>query len=83
MMREDKREGGERREVMRNIKSSLSKRQNRNIRLSEDRLELLETIKELVKREVQKSLKEMNFQVPWERTSNTREDKDNASTLEK
>lgn len=82
-MREDKREGGERREVMKNIKSSLSKKQNRNIRLSEDRLELLETIKELVKKEVQKRLKEMNFQVPWERTSNTREDKDNASTLEK
>lgn len=73
MMREDKREGGERREVMRNIKSSLSKRQNRNIRLSEDRLELLETIKELVKKEVQKRLKEMNFQVP------TQQGKDNTS----
>lgn len=72
-MREDKREGGERREVMKNIKSSLSKKQNRNIRLSEDRLELLETIKELVKKEVQKRLKEMNFQV------STQQGKDNTS----
>ena len=72
-MREDKR--GEERggKVMRSIKSSLSKKQNRNIRLSEDRVELLETIKELVKREVQKSLKEMNFQVP------TQQGKDNTS----
>lgn len=72
-MREDKSEGGERREVMKNIKSSLSKKQNRNIRLSEDRLELLETIKELVKKEVQKRLKEMNFQV------STQQGKDNTS----
>ena len=72
-MREDKSEGGERREVMKNIKSSLSKKQNRNISLSEDRLELLETIKELVKKEVQKRLKEMNFQVP------TQQSKENTS----
>ena len=72
-MREDKR--GEERggKVMRSIKSSLSKKQNRNIRLSEDRVELLETIKELVKREVQKSLKEMNLQ------NLTYEDKGNSS----
>ena len=60
---------------MKNIKSSLSKKQNRNIRLSEDRLELLETIKELVKKEVQKRLKEMNFQVP------TQQGKDNTFQL--
>ena len=72
-MREDKREGGERREVMKNIKSSLSKKQNRNIRLSEDRLELLQTIKELLKKEVQKRLKEMILQV------STQQGKDNTS----